>query len=159
MEDLNKELTTAFKYLRDNISGLETPEIYAQIGSLDQSIIVGNNTIGICLDKYLGSDNPLYQKPEYGYTSEQLSMMNRHFIVPDCVGFYLLSLYPMPTDRVLSQLERDIHIGKIQWAVNKAMGKRVFQSKYIQRVQRYMLQNKNATLDMLLRNNNYQDFQ
>ena len=159
VEDLNKELTTAFKYLRDNISGLETPEIYAQIGSLDQSIIVGNNTIGICLDKYLGSDNPLYQKPEYGYTSEQLSMMNRHFIVPDCVGFYLLSLYPMPTDRVLRQLERDIHIGKIQWAVNKAMGKRVFQSKYIQRVQRYMLQNKNATLDMLLRNNNYQDFQ
>lgn len=159
VEDLNKELTTAFKYLRDNISGLETPEIYAQIGSLDQSIIVGNNTIGICLDKYLGSDYPLYQKPEYGYTSEQLSMMNRHFIVPDCVGFYLLSLYPMPTDRVLSQLERDIHIGKIQWAVNKAMGKRVFQSKYIQRVQRYMLQNKNATLDMLLRNNNYQDFQ
>ena len=26
VEDLNKELTTAFKYLRDNISGLETPE-------------------------------------------------------------------------------------------------------------------------------------
>ncbi len=159
MEDINKELTTAFKFLKENIPGLEAPEVYAQIGSLDQSIIVGNNTIGICLDKYLGSDYPLYQKPEYGYTRGQLSMMNRHYMVPDCVGFFLLSLYPMPTDRVLSQLERDIHIGKIQWVVNKAMGKRVFQSKYIQRVQRYMLQNKNATLDMLLRNNNYQDFQ
>ena len=86
-------------------------------------------------------------------------MMNRHYMVPDCVGFYLLSLYPMPTDRVMTQQDIDIHIGKIQWVVNKAMGKRVFESKYIQKVQRYMLQNKNVSLDMLLRNNNYIDFQ
>ena len=85
-------------------------------------------------------------------------MMNRHYIVPDCVGFFLLSLYPMPTDRQLTQLERDLHIGKIQWTVNRAMGKRVFHTKYTQKIQRYMLKNKNATLDVLLRNNNYQDF-
>ena len=35
----------------------------------------------------------------------------------------------------------------------------VFENKYIQKVQRYMLQNKNVSLDMLLRNNNYMDFQ
>lgn len=159
MDDINQELTDAFKYLRENIVGLEAPEVYAQIGSLDQSVIVGNNTIGICLDKYLGSDYPLYQKPEYGYTKHQLSMMNRHYIVPDCVGFYLLSLYPMPSDKMMTQQDSDIHIGKIQWVVNKAMGKRVFENKYIQKVQRYMLQNKNVSLDMLLRNNNYMDFQ
>ena len=85
--------------------------------------------------------------------------MNRRYIVPDCIGFYLLSLYPMPAGQVLSQQDIDVHIGKIQWVVNKAMGKRVFESKYIQKVQRYMLQNKNMSLDMLLRNNNYQEFQ
>ena len=159
MDDINNDLTNAFKYLRENIHGLEAPEIYAQIGSLDQSIIVGNNTIGICLDKYLGSEYPLYQKAEYGYSKHQLSMMNRHYIVPDCVGFYLLSLYPMPVDKVMSQQDRDVHIAKIQWVVNKAMGKRVFENKYTQKVQRYMLQNKNVGLDMLLRNNNYMDFQ
>jgi hypothetical protein len=159
MDDINQELTTAFQYLLQCLPNIEIPVVYAQIGSLDQSVIVGNGQIGICLDKYLGADYALYQNENYGYTQEQKQMMQRQYIVPDCIGFYLLSLYPMPTDRVLSQLERDIHIGKIQWAVNKAMGKRVFQSKYIQRVQRYMLQNKNATLDMLLRNNNYQDFQ
>ena len=159
MEDINKELTDAFKYLRDNIHGLEAPEVYAQIGSLDQSVIVGNGSIGICLDKYLGSDYPLYQKREYGYTKHQLSMMNRRYIVPDCIGFYLLSLYPMPAGQVLTQQDIDVHIGKIQWVVNRAMGKRVFESKYIQKVQRYMLQNKNMSLDMLLRNNNYQEFQ
>lgn len=159
MEDVNKELTTAFKYLKDNIPGLELPEVYAQIGSLDQSVIVGNNTIGICLDKYLGSDYPLYLKPEYGYTREQLQMMDRRYIVPDCVGFYLLSLYPMPADRVLTQLERDIHIGKIQWVVNKALARPVFRTKYTQLIDRYMGQNKNATIDMLLRNNEYSQFQ
>ncbi|MCH5310032.1 MAG: gliding motility protein GldB [Prevotella sp.] len=158
MEDINRQLTNAFRYLHKNIPDMEIPEIYAQIGSLDQSIIVGNNTIGICLDKYLGADCPLYQKPEYGYSKDQLRMMDRSYIVPDCVGFYLLSLYPMPADRSLSQLERDIHIGKIQWAVNKAVGKQVFHSEYIQRADRYMNRNKNATVDQLLRNNEYSEF-
>ena len=51
----------------------------------------------------------------------------------------------MPTDKMMTQQDSDIHIGKIQWVVNKAMGKRVFENKYIQKVQRYMLQNKNVS--------------
>lgn len=158
MEDINKQLTSAFGYLRKTIPEVEVPEVYAQIGSLDQSIIVGNNSIGVCLDKYLGVDYPLYQKPEYGYTKEQRSMMDRKFIAPDCVGFYLLSLYPMPSNRVLDQLERDIHIGKIQWVVNKVMGERVFISEYTEVVDKYMKQNRNVSVDQLLRNNDYSDF-
>ena len=158
MDDINSQLTTAFAYLRKSIPNLDLPEVYAQIGSLDQSIIVGNNTIGICLDKYLGSDNPLYQRPEYGYSESQLQMMSRRYMVPDCIGFYLLSIYPMPQDRVLTQLERDIHFGKIQWTVNKAMGENVFQSLYIRLVDRYMKRNKNMTVDQMLKNNEYSDF-
>ena len=67
MDDINEQLTQAFRYLRKHIPNFDMPEVYAQIGSLDQSVIVGNNTIGICLDKYLGEDYPLYQKPKYGY--------------------------------------------------------------------------------------------
>ncbi len=158
MDDINQQLNKAFDYLKNNIPNLEIPEIYAQIGSLDQSIIVGNNTIGICLDKYLGSNFQLYQKPEYGYKKEQLAMMERRFIVPDCISFYLLSLYPMLADRFMDQLARDIHIGKIQWVVNKAMGESVFSSAYIERVERYMEHNKNCTINQMLRNNDYSDF-
>ncbi len=158
MEDINDQLTHAFRYLRKHIPNLDMPEVYAQIGSLDQSVIVGNNTIGICLDKYLGKDFPLYRKPEYGYSEEQLQMMDRMYIVPDCVGFYLLSLYPMPFDSGVTQQERDIYIGKIQWVVNEAMGKKVFATKYTDMVDRYMKRNKNATVDQLLRNNNFSDF-
>ena len=158
MDDINQGLTTAFTFLKSNIPNVEVPKVYAQIGSLDQSIIVGNNTIGICLDKYLGKNYPLYQKPEYGYTAEQQKMMDRKYMVPDCIGFYLLSLYPVPSDKVLNQEDRDMHIGKILWAVNKAVGEPVFDSEYVEMVDKYMTQNKNATIDQMLRNNAYSDF-
>ena len=64
----------------------------------------------------------------------------------------------MPLDRELTQQERDIHIGKIQWVVEKAMGEEVFATKYTRMADRYMRRNKNATVDQLLRNNEYSDF-
>ena len=158
MDDINQGLTSAFAFLKSNLPNMEVPKVYAQIGSLDQSIIVGNNSIGICLDKYLGENYPLYQKQEYGYNKRQQMMMDRKYIVPDCIGFYLLSLYPMPADRILNQEDRDLHIGKIQWAVNKAMGSSVFVSDYIALVEKYMSANKNITIDQMLRNNVYSDF-
>lgn len=158
MDDINQQLTEAFGYLKDQLPNIDVPNVYAQIGSLDQSIIVGNGAIGICLDKYLGEDYPLYHREDYGYSAEQRQMMTRRYIVPDCVGFFLLSLYPMPMDRPLSQQERDTHIGKIQWVVNQAMGEQVFSSVYVNRVADYMKVNKNVSIDQLLRNNNYADF-
>lgn len=158
VDDINEQLKSAFDYLRKNIPDLDMPEIYTQIGALDQSVIVGNNTIGICLDKYLGADFPLYHKPEYGYREEQLQMMERKYIVPDCVGFYLLSLYAMPQDREMTQQERDVHIGKILWVVDKAMNEKIFDTKYTRMIDRYMKHNKNITVDQLLRNNEYSDF-
>lgn len=159
MDDINQELTTAFAYLLKHIPNLEIPVVYAQIGSLDQSVIVGNGQIGICLDKYLGADYALYQKQDYGYSEEQKRMMERQYIVPDCIGFYLLSLYPMPFDRQLSQEDRDVHMAKIQWVVNKAVGRDVFNSPFVNRVDEYMKHNKNMTPESLLANNQYQLFQ
>jgi hypothetical protein len=126
---------------------------------LDQSVIVVNGQIGICLDKYLGADYALYQKEDYGYTQEQKQMMQRQFIVPDCIGFYLLSLYPMPFDRQMSQEERDVHMAKIQWVVNQAVGRTVFNNAFVSRVDEYMKHNKNMTPVDLLANNEYRLFQ
>jgi hypothetical protein len=159
MDDINKELTSAFQYLLQNIPEMEIPVVYAQIGSLDQSIIVGNGQIGICLDKYLGADYALYQKQNYGYSQEQKNMMQREFIVPDCIGFYLLSLYPMPFDRQLSQEERDVHMAKIQWVVNKAMGRMVFNNPMVGRIDDYMKRHKNMMPGTMLANNEYQLFE
>ena len=157
-DDLDDLLTESFGRLRDMLPSIELPSVYTQIGSLDQSVVVGNNSIGICLDKYLGTNFSLYKRPDYGYSDEQRRMMDRKYIVPDCIGFYLLSLYPMPLDSGMTQKERDIYIGKIQWVVDEAMGEEVFASRFTRMAGRYMKRNKNATVDQLLRNNDFKDF-
>ena len=151
MDDINEELSSAFSRLKKMIPSIEIPLVYAQIGSLDQSIIVGDGMLGISLDKYLGRDFALYHRPDYGYTDEQRNMMNRQNIVPDCIGFYLLSLYPMSHDRKLSQLDRDMHIGKVQWVVNRAMNKQVFNTLYTRNVGHFMKTHSDVSVEQLMK--------
>jgi len=153
MDDINQELTDAFARLQEMIPGIEVPLIYAQIGSLDQSVIVGNGLLGISLDKYLGKDYPLYLREDYGYTAEQRQVMTRQNIVPDCIGFYLLSLFPMPSEYAQSQLGRDMHIGKVQWVVNQAMNETVFNTLYTRNVGHYMKSHPDVTTTELLQKN------
>ena len=153
MDDINQQLNKAFFNLKGHLPDMPLPQVYAQIGALDQSIVIGNQSIGISLDKYLGEDYPLYKK---FYSASQLKAMSRSYIVPDCLSFYLLSLYPMPDFEQRSQIDRDLHIGKIMWVCNQALECRFFQSKYINMVDNYMKRNKNLTLDSLLRNNDHQ---
>ena len=77
-------------------------------------------------------------------------MMTRQMIVPDCILFYILSQYPLPHDRTSSQLQCDIHMGKIQWIVNKVTGRKVFANKYVATVARYMKKHANITESDLL---------
>jgi len=153
MDDINKDLSEAFSRLKEMLPGIEVPQVYAQIGSLDQSIIVGDGLLGISLDKYLGSNYPLYLREDYGYIEEQRNAMTRDFIVPDCIGFYLLSLYPMPNDHELTQLERDMYIGKVQWIVNQSMNKQVFNTLYTRNVGHFMKSHPDITTEQLLLNN------
>lgn len=153
MDDINQQLSEAFARLLEMLPGIEIPQVYAQIGSLDQSIIVGDGLLGISLDKYLGKDYSLYLREDYGYSDEQRKVMTRQYIVPDCIGFYLLSLYPMPFDHELTQLERDMHIGKVQWTVNEAMNQTVFNTLYTRNVGHYMKQHPDVTVEQMLKNN------
>ena len=148
MDDINEEFVSAFERLKDEMPALEIPQIYAQIGSFDQSIIVADGSLGISLDKYLGVDYPFYQQ---NYSDDQRRMMKRSMIVPDCLGFYLLSLYPMPLESVNTQQGRDQHMSKIQWVVNEVTDREVFQSDMISAVDHYMKNNKDQSFDGMLR--------
>ncbi len=151
MDDVNKNMNDAFSRLNKLIPNFPMPHIYTQIGALDQSVVVGNQSIGISLDKYLGEKYPLYKK---FYSADQRKMMNRQAIVPDCLNFYILSLYPLKNFETSSQLERDMHIGKIQWVANHVMKKKVFNSNYVKIVSGYM-KNTDTTIAELLKDNNY----
>ena len=135
MKDINRQFADAFKQLEKLLPKLPLPVIYSQIGALDQSIVVGNNTIGISLDKYLGTGYALYQKY---YTEQQRSTMQRSYIVPDALSFYILSHYPLKNHDSCSQAQRDMHMAKVMWVVNRAMRKKVFNTMFTQRVDAFM---------------------
>ena len=60
MDDLNKDFSASFERLKAYLPDIEIPVIYAQIGALVQSVVIGDKMIGISLDKYLGTDYPVY---------------------------------------------------------------------------------------------------
>lgn len=146
MSDVNKQMRTAFKRLAKLVPGIKYPVVYSQIGALDQSIVIGNGSIGISLDKYLGKDYPLYRKY---YTSQQRQLMSREYIVPDALSFYLLSLYPLKDHETCSQAERDTHMGKVLWVVNKTLGKPFFKTKDVDRVETLMKKRPSTTVKQL----------
>ena len=149
MDDVEEELTEAFERLKDWIPNVELPMVYAQIGSFDQSVVVGHKTLGISLDKYLGADYPFYQN---NYTEDQRRMMVRSMIVPDCLSFYILSLYPLPKELAGTKSGRELHMGKIQWLVNQSMRKEIFNNPYVNAVSQYMHHHKDLNFEQLLRN-------
>jgi len=155
MDDLNDMLTASFIKLKKLLPNIQYPVIYTQIGALDQSIIVGDKLIGISLDKYLGKDYPVYQR---FYSEQQRESMERKYIVPDCLTFYLLSLYPMKDHDQQSQLNRDLHIAKVMWTVNQVLPHPMFKSKYVSMVNHYMKHHKDVTVDQLMNTTDYSQF-
>ena len=156
MDDINKQLDEAFNTLKTWIPDLHIPLIYSQIGALNQSIVVGDNLIGISLDKYLGSDYPIYLR--YDYSPTQLQTMKRSYIVPDCICFYLLSLYPLKKYDTRQQMERDLHMGKVMWTVNQVMGEQLFKTEFTKKVDAYMKKHPNLSIRHLLENDDYSVF-
>ena len=61
-----------------------------------------------------------------------------------------MSLYQLNDFETRPQLERDLHVGKIQWVTNQAINSRMFQSKYVDAVDRYMKKHPQTSYDELL---------
>lgn len=151
VSDIEKDLANAFERLDNMLSDFKQPMVYMQIGALGQSVVVGNdNTIGICIDKYLGVEYPAYKR---FFTDQQRVQMCREYIVPDCLTFYLISLYPMRNFEISSQYDRDIHMARIQWLVNRAMNQSFFKSEFVDRVEKKMSAKNAPSIEQLMINN------
>lgn len=147
MDDINSRLTTVFRRLRSEVPSVEVPHVYAQITALDQSILIDDRSIAISIEKYLGENYELYR--QY-YSEEQRKGMSRANIVPDCVSFYLMSLYPLDDFETATQQERDLHAGKIMWISNYVLGEDFFRSKYIDIIAAYVELHEETTIADLL---------
>ena len=147
MSDLNKELNTSFTKLKRWFPDMEVPKVYAQISALDQSIVVGNQSIGISLDKYLGSDYPLYAMY---YDENQRVSMSQEYIVPDVLVFYLISHYPLSNFEVATPEERDTHMGRVMYVANQLMNRQFFDTGQVSAAAR-LVKSEGMSLQELLR--------
>ena len=57
----------------------------------------------------------------------------------------------MPVSGDSSQVVRDMHMGKIQWVVNRSMKRDVFQNLFVRTVDRYMKKHADLNVGQLLR--------
>ncbi len=157
MDDINRDLVTAFTQLKKWLPELPLPRVYSQIGALDQSIVVGDRLVGISLDKYMGAKYPLYKR--FNYTTEQLGTMRRSYIVPDVVNFYLLSIYSLDHFERCSQRVRDLHVGKTMWVVNEALGRKAFDMAAVEEIDRYMSRHEDMSVRSLLEMDDYEELE
>lgn len=83
LDELEKELTGAFKHYRYYFPEKEIPAVYSFVSRFNTSLIIGENILGIGLDRYLGSDCEYYRQlglPQYVRVN-----MRKGKIVPDCM--------------------------------------------------------------------------
>ncbi len=119
LEQLEKELTKGFKNLRQEIPYLVIPRVYTQVSAFNQSVIVEDSLLRVSLDKYMGSEYPLYQLYYYDY---QCRTMRPDRIAPDCFTFYLEREFPFNPFTRPNLLEIILYTGKINYAVKQVLG-------------------------------------
>lgn len=149
MEEENRELNMAFTKLKRWFPDMPIPRVYGQLADgIDESIVIGNQSIAISLDKYLGENYPLYVKH---YPLQQRKLMTRKMMLPDALCFYLISIFPLKNFETLAQEERDLHIGKIQWVVNQSLERKAFDGEQVKEVDSYMKAHPKTSYEELLR--------
>lgn len=114
--DIEGDLTTGFSYLHDNFPSMQIPAIYMHVSGLNQNVLVADSLLSISIDKYMGSDYPLYKDFFY---EPQRRKMQRSFVAPDYLAGWLLSEYPYVGEQVL--LDKMIYEGKIKYLQSQAL--------------------------------------
>ncbi|MBR1469239.1 MAG: gliding motility protein GldB [Prevotella sp.] len=147
MSDVSQSLSNAFQKMRRLMPNVPTPHVYTQIGALSQSIIVSDTVIGISLDKYLGED---YQPYAPFFDEEERQTMTRANIVPDCVLFYLLSVFPLKDFENRTYEEREDHLGRVMWATNQIVGKTHFKTPEVKKAAEYVRQHPHTSVLKML---------
>jgi hypothetical protein len=112
---IEKNLEDAFRHYLYYFPDRSVPKVYSCITGFNNSIITGDSTLGIGLDRYLGADCEYYPRLEiYKYMAARMTPL---YIVPDCIYGWGASEWDFtsmayPADNVLSEM---IHEGKLRY--------------------------------------------
>lgn len=111
IEDIRRELTSAFNQLTCYIPSIKIPDFYMHVSGLNQSVVVGDNYISLSIDKYLGKDYYLYQTTFYSYERRYMHYAN---VTKDYLTGWYYSEYPYDGTpaRIIDNM---LHHGKLYY--------------------------------------------
>ena len=115
IQDIEKELSTAFARIRYLYPETEIPSLYLFISGFQTPIYFGDELMGIGADMYLGSNYEYYNRVVYEY---QKQTMRKECIPVDVVSAYLFRTLPYTStkSRLLDQM---LYRGKIMYLVSQ----------------------------------------
>jgi hypothetical protein len=118
LDDLERELTLAFRYYHHYFPGKVIPEIITYISRFNQSVVTAQGIIGIGLDKYLGRGCDYYR--QLGLNQYFILNMHREKIPSDCMMAWALSEYEY-NDSVDNLLSNIVYNGQIMFFVKSML--------------------------------------
>lgn len=116
---LTQQLTNAFKYFRYYFPEKPVPQrVVTYLSALNQSIVTTDSIIGIGLDKYLGTNHPIYKKS--GINQYLTQRMYPEKIVSDALSGWLWSQYEPaePNSRLMDEM---LFQGKILYVTRQLL--------------------------------------
>lgn len=117
-EQLEDELSQAFRYLKYYFPQQTVPDIYLHISGFNQSIVVDSTWLSISVEKYLGTDCEFYE-----WLSTPVYLRNKmtpEKIVPDVMKAIAITNFPgnMKNEDVISHM---IQEGKLVYFMKSMM--------------------------------------
>jgi hypothetical protein len=115
ISSIEEGLNDAFRHYRYYFPTKTVPGIYTCITGFNNSIITGDSSLGIGLDRYLGADCTYYPRLNiFKYLAARMTPEN---IIPDCIygwgaSEWDISALRYPADNVLTEI---IHNGKLKY--------------------------------------------
>ena len=117
VSDIEEQLGRGFAFLKANFPTMPIPAIYMHVSGFSQNVLAGDSLLSLSIDRYLGTDYPLYLQFFQDY---QRIKMQRILVASDYLTGWLMSEFPFTgNENVL--LERMVYEGKIKYIVSLAL--------------------------------------
>lgn len=113
LENIEKSLSSAWSHYAHYFPGSPIPDIYSFVSGFNNSIVVGDSTLAIGLDRYLGKDCRYY--PMLGIYNYEIRRMVPEKIPSDCMYAWASSTWMLDNGDQLGDnlLESMMHEGKL----------------------------------------------
>ena len=122
-ERIEKELTNGFMRLKELFPSMQLPAIYMHVSGLQQNMIVADSLLSCSIDKYMGTDYPLYKNYFYDF---QLKSMTPDRMAIDGLYAWIVSEFPFQ-GKETDLLDKMVYEGKIIYLLTQVANNYSFQ--------------------------------